>query len=743
MTLADVRKFSFPGLFLCFILISAPLFPQNHADARKLAQEAVALYTGVGSTRVDVWEADTLFLRAAKFGDVKARMWVAIRAKSKWRGDGVWRRPIDSDAEARSVLAEIRRLADAGDAESRFLLAKAYLEIFAAEQLKPDAVKLFQQACPAFPLACTDLAVLHYRGEIIQKNPKREFELYEQSCARGVERSCQNLAIVLFDGEEGVPSDKTRALKTLVANCDREVGESCFDAGMIFATGDGVSKSRDRALEHFTRGCVSGNKPSCVRMKAEMGDVDAQAKLVLDNEPQLVTLTTLDQYFWLRLIIMGGEKSVYSPEVRTEKEEDYVPPERYSVSQLRTNFEAKLSSTEINEVEKKVREWRPLRLSWDAHALSWERAKQRDTEASYKKYLTAFPEGENKPIAESKMRLLDRVDSCSIDSVFTRYSHASKKDALGPHIQSIQVADLVKGNGDIVTNGDEVEVHATFRLLDGTQLFPRYYDKDFSVRLGDGLERTEIQGLARALAGMKVGGKRKVTLPGKLAWGENGEGCNVPRNAAVVIEVELLQLVPTQVIAKKHVVAGEWLPLVKGQAWRYSVRTESSEGNESNEQQSFIGPAEKIAGRTMTQVSEYNIITYYGSDETGVYVGARKVEGMLTRKIYEPPRYLLKSPFNAGTTWQSIAESTLMSGVEVPLTYRIEADNDKVTVPLGEFNSCLRVSATGMHGSPMVRIEMTSWYARGIGLVKETRKEVLAGKTITIVKERVEPRGYR
>jgi FKBP-type peptidyl-prolyl cis-trans isomerase FkpA len=100
------------------------------------------------------------------------------------------------------------------------------------------------------------------------------------------------------------------------------------------------------------------------------------------------------------------------------------------------------------------------------------------------------------------------------------------------------VEDLQVGNGAVATAGQNVDVHYTGWLTDGTK-FDSSLDrgKPFSFQLGAG---RVIQGWDRGVAGMKVGGKRKLTIPPELGYGARGAGNVIPPNATLVFEVELL-----------------------------------------------------------------------------------------------------------------------------------------------------------------------------------------------------------
>jgi FKBP-type peptidyl-prolyl cis-trans isomerase FkpA len=106
-------------------------------------------------------------------------------------------------------------------------------------------------------------------------------------------------------------------------------------------------------------------------------------------------------------------------------------------------------------------------------------------------------------------------------------------------LKDLKIEDTKLGSGDIAESGKPLKIHYVARIAESGQEF------DSSVSRKDPLVFTlgqaqALPGLDRGIVGMKVGGKRRLTIPSFLGYGENGVGTLVPPNATLVFDVELL-----------------------------------------------------------------------------------------------------------------------------------------------------------------------------------------------------------
>ncbi len=102
------------------------------------------------------------------------------------------------------------------------------------------------------------------------------------------------------------------------------------------------------------------------------------------------------------------------------------------------------------------------------------------------------------------------------------------------------IEDTLVGQGAEVKSGDTITIHYLGTLENGTK-FDSSYDRGqpFQTQIGVG---QVIQGWDQGIIGLKVGGKRKLTIPYHLAYGEAGIPGVIPPQATLIFEVELVAI---------------------------------------------------------------------------------------------------------------------------------------------------------------------------------------------------------
>ncbi len=106
-------------------------------------------------------------------------------------------------------------------------------------------------------------------------------------------------------------------------------------------------------------------------------------------------------------------------------------------------------------------------------------------------------------------------------------------------VTELKIEDIKVGTGSAVKSGDTVSINYIGTLEDGTK-FDSSYDRNqpFETQIGVG---QVIEGWDKGVVGMQVGGKRKLTIPYQMAYGENAYG-PIPAKATLIFEVELMAI---------------------------------------------------------------------------------------------------------------------------------------------------------------------------------------------------------
>lgn len=118
-------------------------------------------------------------------------------------------------------------------------------------------------------------------------------------------------------------------------------------------------------------------------------------------------------------------------------------------------------------------------------------------------------------------------------------SNKQTEDNMTNITNELKIEDLKVGDGAEAKSGSAIKVNYVGTLTDGTK-FDSSYDRDqpFEFTLGTG---QVIEGWDKGIAGMKVGGQRKLTIPPSLGYGDQAVG-KIPVNSTLVFEVELLEI---------------------------------------------------------------------------------------------------------------------------------------------------------------------------------------------------------
>lgn len=102
---------------------------------------------------------------------------------------------------------------------------------------------------------------------------------------------------------------------------------------------------------------------------------------------------------------------------------------------------------------------------------------------------------------------------------------------------TLQTEDLVVGTGATAANGSTVTVLYVGRLTNGT-VFDDAFARNQPIQFRIGANQV-IPGFEQGIVGMRVGGRRRITIPPDLAYGSQGRPPAIPPNATLVFEVEL------------------------------------------------------------------------------------------------------------------------------------------------------------------------------------------------------------
>jgi FKBP-type peptidyl-prolyl cis-trans isomerase len=131
--------------------------------------------------------------------------------------------------------------------------------------------------------------------------------------------------------------------------------------------------------------------------------------------------------------------------------------------------------------------------------------------------------------------------ACNKKSAETTAAAPSAAPQAAQAPSGLLIEDVKIGDGAVATQGKTVGVHYTGRLTDGKQ-FDSSLDRGQPIEFRLGAHQV-IKGWDMGIDGMRVGGKRKLTIPPDLAYGATGTpGGPIPPNATLVFDVELVSV---------------------------------------------------------------------------------------------------------------------------------------------------------------------------------------------------------
>lgn len=117
---------------------------------------------------------------------------------------------------------------------------------------------------------------------------------------------------------------------------------------------------------------------------------------------------------------------------------------------------------------------------------------------------------------------------------------AIKEGATVTTASGLKIEEVKNGTGDLAESGKTVSVHYTGTFTDGKK-FDSSYDRGQPITFPLGAGRV-IKGWDEGIAGMRVGEKRKLTIPPDLAYGAEGRPPMMPPNSTLLFDVELMEV---------------------------------------------------------------------------------------------------------------------------------------------------------------------------------------------------------
>lgn len=152
--------------------------------------------------------------------------------------------------------------------------------------------------------------------------------------------------------------------------------------------------------------------------------------------------------------------------------------------------------------------------------------------------LTTPPEPE--PIASDTITVASAHPSAPATTVPPVQLPPAPSASVVAPVGDLKIEDISVGKGPQVKNGDTISVHYVGTLLDGTKFDASrdHGNQPFTLSIPGRV----IDGWNKGIPGMRVGGKRKLTIPPQMGYGPRGSPPKIPPNATLVFEIELMEI---------------------------------------------------------------------------------------------------------------------------------------------------------------------------------------------------------